>query len=78
MRHASPWMELLTCTIFVTKGDKPDFTFQINNSRQKVTAWSRMYGNGILLGSYFLKEMLMEKLPRLNEHFHNQLKIDMF
>ena len=35
--------------------------FQRNDSRQEVAVWGRMCGNGISLGSYFFKEMLLEK-----------------
>ena len=43
------------------KGGKPDFTFQRNNSRHKVTVWDGMFGNGILSGPYFLTEILMSE-----------------
>ena len=70
--------------MYAPKCDKPDFTFQRNNSRQKSTIWSGMCGNGILLAPYFFErnvdggnylEILNELiLPQLNENFHNQLK----
>ena len=39
--------------IYAPKGHKPDSTFQRNNSCQEVTIWSGVFGNGVLLGSYF-------------------------
>ena len=41
--------------MYATKGNKPDFTFQINNSHQKVTVWGGICGKGILLGPCFFE-----------------------
>lgn len=68
--------------MYAPKSDKPALTFQKNNSSQKVTAWGRMCGNGILLGPFFFEgnfnrgnylEILDNViLPQLNERFHYQ------
>ena len=91
MKHASPWMEMLTRTnvrMYRRKSDEQDFTFQINNLREKVTAWKGIYRNGVLLGQYFSegsinvgndRDILNNLiLPQLNVHFHNQLETGMF
>lgn len=38
--------------VYVLRGNAPDFASEKNNSRQKVTLWNLMSGNGILLGSF--------------------------
>ena len=57
-------MELLTRTTFECTQQKVInqtlyFITQINNSRQKFTAFCGMCGNGILLGPYFFEGKLM-------------------
>ena len=74
--------------IFTPKGDKPDFTFQRNNSSQKFTFWGGICGTGNLFGPCFFEGDVNEGnyleilnrliLPQLNEHFHNQLENVMF
>ena len=43
--------------MYALRGNAPDFTFGKNNSLLKVTVWSGMSGNGILLGTHFLLVM---------------------
>ena len=53
MNHASPEMAL--CNTYNFWMYVPDFTFQINNSNEKVTVWGGMSRNWILLESYFFE-----------------------
>ena len=65
--------------MYASKGDKPDFTFQRDNSRQKDTVWGGMGANGILLRSYFFEGNVDggNYLEIINiftyEHFHKQV-----
>ena len=78
MKHASPWMELLTRTIFECTHQKVI----------KVTAWNGMCSNGILLGPSFFEGnvnwgnylQILDNLilPQLNERFHNRIENGMF
>jgi len=38
---------------YAPKGQPPDFTFDVSNSRVKVTAWEALCGNGNILGPHF-------------------------
>ena len=74
--------------MYAPKSDKPDFTFQKNNSSQKVAACNGMCGNSILLGpsvfegnvngGNYLQILDNLILPQLNERFHNQIENGMF
>ena len=39
--------------MYSPKGDRPEFHYDVPNSREKVTVWSALCGNGELLGPYF-------------------------
>ena len=38
---------------YATKGEPPDFHYDVPNSRQKVSVWAAVCGNGRILGPYF-------------------------
>ena len=38
---------------YAPKGEAPDFHYDRNNSREKVTVWAAVCGNGTILGPYF-------------------------
>lgn len=38
---------------YAPKGEVPDFHYDVNNSREKVTAWAAVCGNGTILGPCF-------------------------
>ena len=66
----------------------PEFNFDWNNSRAKLTVWVGLCGNGDILGPYFFErnvdgiaylQMLLENVfPMLVVHFRNQVENDCF
>ena len=66
--------------MYAPKGQPPNFTYDVNSSREKVTVWAGICGNGRIIGPFFFDEningnvyvnMLNEQVvPELNEMFH--------
>ena len=73
---------------YAPQGNPPEFNFNRNDSRTKLTVWAGLCGNGIVLGPYFFEEnvdgiaylrMLHEYvLPLLAVHFRNQFDNGLF
>lgn len=73
---------------YAPRGQPPDFNFERNDSRVKLSVWAALCGNGLVIGPYFFEgnvnglaylQMLNEfVLPQLAEHFGNQHWEDMF
>ena len=40
---------------YAPKGNPPDFFFDVNSSRSKVTVWAGLCGNGVIVGPYFFE-----------------------
>ena len=67
---------------YAPKGHPPAFNFERMNSREKLTIWAALCGNGVILGPYFFDQnvnglaylrMLNEFVfPQLAIHFNNQ------
>ena len=67
---------------YAPKGHPPVFNFERQNSREKLTVWAALCGNGVILGPYFFQgnvdgiaylRMLNEfAFPQLAIHFGNQ------
>lgn len=65
---------------YAEKGNPPEFYFDRNNSREKVTAWAGLCGNGDIMGPFFFDEnvtgarylnMINDDLvPDLMQHFN--------
>ena len=63
-------------------GNQPEFSFDVNESREKVSVWAGMLVNGVVIGPFFLEgnvnghtylELLNERvLPALLRHFQDQ------
>ena len=45
---------------YAQKGNNPNFIYETPESRQKVTVWIGLCGDGTVLGPYFSKEMCQE------------------
>ena len=68
---------------YAPKGEAPNFRFEKNDCREKITVWGGLCGNGVLLGPYFpngnlngagyLRMLNNDILPELERHFANQL-----
>lgn len=43
--------------MYAPKGNPPSYNYDVNNSRQKVTVWVGICGNGTLLGPFFSNTM---------------------
>ena len=41
--------------MYAPQGNRPDFTYERDNSRQKLTVWVGLCGNGSLIGPYFFE-----------------------
>ena len=73
---------------YAPKGHPPEFNFNRNNSRAKLTVWVGLCGNGVILGPYFFErnvngiaylQMLLENVfPILVVHFRNQVENGLF
>ena len=67
---------------YAPKEEVPEFIYKRNHSREKITAWAGLCGNGTLLGPYifdgnvngyyYLKMINNFTFPQLQEHFNNQ------
>ena len=67
---------------YAPKEQVPEFIYERNHSREKITAWAGLCGNGTLLGPYifdgnvngyyYLKMINNFTFPQLQEHFNNQ------
>ena len=40
---------------YTPKGNPPDFYYDKNDSRHKISVWARLCGNGALIGPSFIK-----------------------
>jgi len=38
---------------YAPRGQRPDFTYEVNESREKVNVWAAMCGNGDIIGPYY-------------------------
>ena len=69
-------------------GNPPTFNFDVNGSREKLTVWAAVCGNGSPIGPFFIDgnlngniyyEMLVERVfPALMENFEDQFEEDHF
>ena len=67
---------------YTPKGQVPEFICERNDSREKITVWVGLCGNGTLLGLYifdrnvsgynYLQMINSFTFPQLQEHFNNQ------
>lgn len=67
---------------YAPRKNQPEFTYDVNESREKVTAWAGLVGNGTLIGPFFFEqnvnrgsylELLNESvLPELLREFNGQ------
>ena len=75
-------MAKLILKMWKPRGNQPEFTYDINESRAKVTVWAGLIGNGTLIGPFFFErnvnsasylELLNESvLPELFREFNGQ------
>ena len=67
---------------YAPRGNQPEFTYDVNESREKVTVWAGLVGNGALIGPFFFDgnvnqasylELLNERVfPGLVREFNGQ------
>ena len=52
---------------YAPRGNQPEFTYQVNESRAKQTVWMSSCGNGTVIDPFFRKELGAAYLELLNE-----------
>ena len=67
---------------YAPKGRVPEFIYERNDLREKITVWAGLCGNGTLFGPYsfdrnvndynYLQMMNNLTFPQLQEYFNNQ------
>ena len=56
--------------MYAPKGDRPDFNYDVNQSREKLNVWSGICGNGCIIGPFFFEGSVTGRkyLEMLNTH----------
>ena len=62
---------------YASRGENPDFTYEVSASREKQMVWMGLCGNGTVLGPFFFEENVDSAafLHMLNEELFPQLLI---
>ena len=68
---------------YAAAGKPPEFNFDVNISREKLTVWIGLFGNGQIIGPFFFNRNIYglnylqminnDVIPQLQQHFQRQL-----